>query len=282
MGPGANLMARIATRDGYTLQAEAHGAGLPLLLSCGLCTTLEHWRGQVEPFVKAGLRVILWDYRGHGRSDAPDDPDAYSLELVLDDLERVLDWAAPGEPVVLGGLSFGGLASLHMALARPERVRALVLAATGPGFKQPEAQARWAATMERTASLIERRGIEALLANPVAETVIGRRPELPAAQAAARAMAAQDPRAVAHFIRRLGGPARPVVDRLGDIQHPALVVVGALDGAFLRAAELMQARLPRAECRTIADAGHIVNIEQAAAFDAAVLGFLGRLERQPD
>lgn len=274
-------MARVTTCDGYALQAEAHGRGIPLILSCGLCTTLEHWRGQVEPFVRAGLRVILWDYRGHGRSDAPDDPDAYSLELLLDDLERVLDWAAPGEPAVLGGLSFGGLASLHMALARPERVRALVLAATGPGFKQSEAQARWAATMEKTAGLIERRGMQALLVRAMAETVIGLRPELPAAQAAARALTAQDPRGVAHFIRRLGAPARSVVDRLGDIGHPALVVVGALDSAFLRAADLMQARLPRVERSTIADAGHIVNIEQADAFDAAVLAFLGKLEREP-
>ena len=274
-------MARVTTCDGYALQAEAHGRGTPLILSCGLCTTLEHWRGQIEPFVRAGLRVILWDYRGHGRTDAPDDPDAYSLELVLDDLERVLDWAAPGEPAVLGGLSFGGLASMHMALARPERVRALVLAATGPGFKRPEAQVRWAATMEKTASLLERRGMEALLARPMAETVIGLRPELPAAQAAARALAAQDPRGVAHFLRRLGAPARPVVDRLEDIGHPALVVVGALDGAFLHAADLMQARLPRVERSTIADAGHIVNIEQADAFDAAVLAFLEKLEREP-
>jgi pimeloyl-ACP methyl ester carboxylesterase len=274
-------MARVTTCDGYALQAEAHGRGIPLILSCGLCTTLEHWRGQVEPFVRAGLRVILWDYRGHGRSDAPDDPDAYSLELLLDDLERVLDWAAPGESAVLGGLSFGGLASLHMALARPERVRALVLAATGPGFKQSEAQARWAATMEKTAGLIERRGMQALLVRAMAETVIGLRPELPAARAAARAIAAQDPRGVAHFIRRLGAPARSVVDRLGDIGHPVLVVVGALDGAFLRAADLMQARLPRVERSTIADAGHIVNIEQADAFDATVLAFLEKLEREP-
>lgn len=274
-------MARVATSDGYALYAEMHGRGTPLLLSCGLCTTLEHWRGQVEPFVRAGLRVILWDYRGHGRSDAPDDPEAYRLELVLDDLERVLDWAAPGEPAVLCGLSFGGLASLHMALARPERVRALVLAATGPGFKQAEAQASWAATMNKTARLIERRGPEALLNRPMLETVIGLEPELPAARAAARALAAQDPRGLAHFVRQLGGPAPPVVERLGDIAHPALIVVGALDRPFLRAADLMQARLPRVERCTIPGAGHIVNIERADAFDAAVLGFLEKLEREP-
>ena len=63
--------------------------------------------------------------------------------------------------------------------------------------------------------------------------------------------------------------------------HPALIVVGALDDAFVRAADLMQARLPRAERCTIADAGHIVNIERADVFDAAVLGFLEKLEREP-
>ena len=59
------------------------------------------------------------------------------------------------------------------------------------------------------------------------------------------------------------------------------MIVGALDNAFLRAADLMEARLPRVERRTIADAGHIVNIEQAAAFEAAVLAFLEKLERGP-
>jgi pimeloyl-ACP methyl ester carboxylesterase len=72
-----------------------------------------------------------------------------------------------------------------------------------------------------------------------------------------------------------------VVERLGDIAHPALIVVGALDRPFLRAADLMQARLPRVERCTIPDAGHIVNIERADAFDAAVLGFLEKLERDP-
>jgi len=69
---------RVATADGYTLEVEAHGGGTPLIFSCGLCTTLENWRPQVESFANAGMRVLLWDYRGQGRSDAPEDPDATS------------------------------------------------------------------------------------------------------------------------------------------------------------------------------------------------------------
>jgi pimeloyl-ACP methyl ester carboxylesterase len=154
-------MSRVATRDGYSLYVESHGEGIPLVLSCALCTTHENWRPQVSALVNAGARVVLWDYRGHGLSDAPEDPDAYTLDLVVDDLLRVLDWAAPGQAGLLGGLSFGGLASLHLALSHPERVRGLLLVDTGPGFKNPKAQARWEALVERTASFVERRGLAA-------------------------------------------------------------------------------------------------------------------------
>ena len=193
-------MASIKASDGVALYAEAHGTGLPVLFSCPLNTTCENWRPQVGPLVAQGFRVVLWDFRGHGRSGAPDDPAAYSMGQVVDDLGRVLDWAAGAASAVqavLGGLSFGGLASLHFALRAPARVRALLLIDSGPGFKNPEAQERWEAGVEKTAAFLERKG--------------------------------------------------------------------------------MQARLPLAEAVSIAGAGHIVNIEAAETFNAAVLRFLERL-----
>ncbi len=270
-------MARVEASDGVKLYAEAHGSGPPLLLSCALNTTHENYRSQVEPLVAAGARVVLWDYRGHGESEAPDDPAAYSMEQVVDDLGRVLDWAAPGEPAVLGGLSFGGLASLHFTLAHPARVRGLVLIDSGPGFKKPEAQARWEAAVERTASYLERKGMQAFVESAAAPMLIGTRPELPAAQAAARAIAAQHPHGLAHFGRGVAAPAPPVIDRLGEITVPARVIVGEHDQAYLRAAEVMAARIPNAESLTLRGTTHIVNIEAAEAFDAAVIGFFRRL-----
>ena len=270
-------MAEVLASDGARLYAEAHGEGVPVLLSCGLCTTHENWRAQVDPWVAAGLRVILWDYRGHGRSQAPRDPAAYSMRQVVDDLGRVLAWGAGGRPAVLGGLSFGGLASLHFALAEPARVRALLLIDTGPGFKNPEAQARWEAQVERTASFLEKNGCQAFIDSKAAATAIGLRPELPAAQAAGRAIAAQDPVGLALFARRIAAVAPPVIDQLASIEIPALVVVGEKDEPYLRAAELLASRLPKAESVRIPRAGHVVNLEEPQAFDAAVLGFLGRL-----
>ncbi len=274
-------MAEVLARDGIRLHAEAHGAGIPLVLSCGYCTTHENFRPQVEPLVRAGARVVLWDYRGHGLSAAPLDPAAYSMEQVVDDLGRVLDWAAPGEAAVVGGLSFGGLASLHFALARPARVRALLLIDSGPGFKNPEAQARWMAQVERTGKLLETEGAAVLVTGRSAATAIGRRPELPAARAAARAIAAQEPRALALFGRRIAGPAPCVIDELPRLRMPSLVIVGEEDEAYLRAAEVMAAKLPNATRVTIPKAGHIVNLEEPEAFDAAVASFLERLRAGP-
>jgi pimeloyl-ACP methyl ester carboxylesterase len=282
--PGRDPTLRgVTASDGVALYAEVHeprhgpASPLTLVLSCALCTTHENWRPQVEPLCGAGVRVVLWDYRGHGRSEAPADPAAYSMAQVVDDLGRVIDGAAPGQAVVLGGLSFGGLASLHFALAHPDRVRALVLVDSGPGFKKPEAQAGWEAGVERTARFLEERGMEAFVASRAAETAIGLRPELPAARAAAAAIAAQDPHGLARFARRVAGPAAPVIDALGRIGQPALVVVGEKDEPYLRAAEVLTARLPRAERVTIPRAGHMVNIEEADAFNAVLVRFLRKL-----
>lgn len=270
-------MARVIASDGVALHAEAHGEGAPLLLSPGYCQTHENFRPQVEPLVRAGFRTVLWDYRGHGLSDAPRDPERYSMQQVVEDVGSVLDWAAPGRRAVLGGLSFGGLASLHFALAHPARVRALLLFASGPGFKKPEAQARWTAQVERVASRLEARGFEGYVDGRPAATAIGLRPELPAAQAAGRAIQAQDPRGVALFGRRVAGPAPSVIDALPELRVPVLVLVGERDADYLRAAEVMAARIPGAKHVVVPDAGHVVNIEQAERFDRAVLEFLATL-----
>lgn len=271
---------RISASDGVELHVETNGSGRPWLFSCGYCTTHENWRPQIDPLVSKGAKVILWDYRGHGLSDVPEDKSAYSMSQVVDDMGAVLDATAPGEPAVLAGLSFGGLASLHFALRWPERVRGLVLAATGPGFKKPEAKERWQAQVERTAQVLESRGCEALVKGKAIRTSIGRDPENPAARVAAQAIARQKPAGVAAFGRYAAGPADPVIDDLARIEIPALVVIGEDDSDYLRAADVMVARLPQAQRVSIPGAGHVVNIEAETAFNEAATTFLASLERE--
>jgi pimeloyl-ACP methyl ester carboxylesterase len=270
----------IEASDGVSLYVEAHGEGIPIVFSCGYCTTHENWRPQVEPLVAAGARVILHDFRGHGLSQAPDDPSAYTMDQVLDDLGRVIDWGvgdAAGSQVVLAGHSFGGLASLHYTAKHPARVRALVLLATGPGFKKPEAAQKWAEQTERTASYLEERGLEAFVSGRAGETCIGRKPELPAAKAASDAIARQDIRGLAHFGRQVSGKAPGIMDELPGIDCPAVVIVGSEDKAFLRAADVMEAKLANASAVVLPDMGHVANIEDPAGFNARVADFLSSL-----
>ena len=272
---------KIAASDGARLSVETHGAGMPIVFSCGYSTTRENFRPLVEPLVAAGHRVVLWDFRGHGESDAPADAGAYSFDQVIDDLGRVLDATVHGEAAVLAGFSFGGALSLHFTLRHPARVRALVLLDTGPGFKNPEAQERWLAQVERIAVNVETKGLESFVGSRAAATAIGRRPELPAAQRAARAIAAMQPHGVAHFGRRVAGPVPACIDELAQIAVPALVVIGAEDEAYLRAADVMAARIPGAAKVVIPGAGHVTTIEEPAAVTAAILGFLRTLPGSP-
>jgi len=279
---GAGRTETIEASDGIALYVEEHckapGEGIPLVFSCGYCTTHENWRPQVEPLVEAGARVILHDFRGHGLSEAPGEQSAYSMDQVIDDLGRILDWAAPDQPAVLAGHSFGGLASLHLAARHPERVRALVLLGTGPGFKNPEAAQKWADQCERSASYLEKRGLDAFLAGRAGETCIGRRPDLPGARAAAAAIAKQSVSGLAFFGREVAGKAPSIMDELPGVECPALVLIGEEDKPYLRAGEVMEAKLGgRTQRELLPGIGHVANLEDPEAFNARVIAFLDSL-----
>ncbi|MFP6654828.1 MAG: alpha/beta hydrolase [Myxococcota bacterium] len=279
-------MAILNSDDGVSIYYEYFEAGEAttstnkpaVIFSSAFSTTHENWRGQVEPIVSAGHSVVLWDLRGHGDSEAPDGPDGYSMDAVIADLWAVAEATTPDAPFVAAGLSFGGLASLHFAVRHPERVAALALIDAGPGFKNPEAAAGWAAQVERTARFLEERGFEAFVSGRAGPTCIGGKPDLPAARAAAAAICAQSVAGVARFGREVSGLAPSVIDDLASLTMPALVLVGEEDKPFLRAAEVMAAKLPRAKHVVIPGAGHIVNIEEAELFNREMLDFLSEVE----
>ncbi len=275
-------MSFVTTSEGNTLYYEHHRpegeAKTPVLVSCAFCTTHENWRGQVAALVGAGHPVVLWDQRGHGDSPAPENGPKWSLENVMTDLSAVADATTPDAPFVAMGHSFGGLASLHFAARFPERVAALVLVGSGPGFKNPEAARGWAAQVERTATFLETRGFDDFVNGRAGVTCIGSKPELPAARAAAKAILAQSVPGIARFGREISATIPPVIDQLADIAVPALVLVGEDDAPYRRAGEVMSAKLPNARHVVVPGAGHIVNIEQPEAFEREVLGFLSELE----
>jgi len=247
-------------RDGVDLYYEIHGDGPSLLLSHSYSATSQMWRGQFEPLSRRH-RLIVWDMRGHGQSDSPDDPSAYNDAATVADMAALLD-AVGAERAIVGGLSLGGYMSLAFHLAHPMRVAALLVVDTGPGFRKDEAREAWNVRALRTADRFETEGL-ASLARAGAETRAGAHRSARGLALAARGMLTQrDSR---------------VIDSLPAIAVPTLVVVGADDAPFLAASDYMATKIPGAKKLVIPGAGHAANIDQPDAFNAAVLEFLSQV-----
>ena len=216
------------------LHIETAGHGPLVLLSHGGGDTASTWDGQYEPLAAAGFAAKRWDLRGHGRSASPDDASFYSRDLAVDDIDALVG----EQPVVLVGHSLGGYLSLIFALRFPERVKALVLIATGPGYRDEAGRTRWNASIDKSIS----------------------RGKLPIPAAAGRLIQQHD---------------SIVIDGLGSITAPALIIVGERDEYFAPSAGVFAAKLG-GPCDTfiVPDAGHHVHRSQADVVNARLFEFL--------
>jgi pimeloyl-ACP methyl ester carboxylesterase len=246
-------------RDGVEIHYETHGSGPPVLLSHRYGATSRMWDGQVAEFADR-YRIITWDMRGHGQSGDPADPAAYSHALTVGDMVAVLD-ACGVEKAVIGGLSLGGVMSLGFHIAHPERVQALVLCDTGPGFRNPDARAAWNERALARAKELEEKGFEAFRGG--GETRLG-------SHRSARGLAGAASGMLAQFDDSL-------IQSLPTIRVPTLVLVGSEDRNFLAAADYMAAKIAGARKAVIEGAGHAANLDQPQAFNQAVGEFLAGL-----
>ena len=247
-------------RDGIKIYYEVHGSGPPLILTHGYSSTSAMWHGQIEAFSKHH-QLILWDMRGHGQSDYPDDPAAYSETLTVGDIAALLDEVGATKAIV-GGLSLGGYMSLAFYRAHPERVSALLIIDTGPGFKKDDARDTWNKRAHATADSFDREGLEVLKSASRERSTVHHRDASGLARAARGMLTQRDAR---------------VIELLPDIKVPSLVVVGADDAPFLAASDYMAAKIPGAKKAVIPAAGHAANIDQPQAFIEAVVPFLDAL-----
>lgn len=94
-------------RNDVQIHYEVYGAGPAVLLTHGYSATCEMWKPQIDALSQR-YRLVLWDMRGHGQSDSPDNPAEYSEEATIGDIAALLD-ASDTEEAVCGGLSLGGV-----------------------------------------------------------------------------------------------------------------------------------------------------------------------------
>jgi 3-oxoadipate enol-lactonase len=232
------------------------------------------WARQVPALAAAGYRVVTADLLGHGRSDRPSRPgSSYTVADLADSLVRTLEEADVGR-AALAGFSLGGGVALQIALARPDRVGALVLADTsawmGPGAS---------ALFTERAAAVEARGVEVLVQPAIARWFT---PDFVAAHGDAVARYAarigeNDAYGYAAACRSLA--TFDVRERLGALRCPTLVVVGDRDQATpVAMAETLANGIPGAELRILGPAGHLLTEERWEAFNEVLLAFLSRAD----
>jgi pimeloyl-ACP methyl ester carboxylesterase len=251
-----------ATLNGIEIEYQDGGQGSPVLLGHGYSATGRMWDGQ-RAALGDGYRIISWDMRGHGQTESPSDPKQYSAALTVADMRALLGHCGV-ERAVIGGLSLGGYVSLVFYLAHPEMVRALVICDSGPGYRNAEARTAWNARANERAAELETKGLEALA---------GRSREMREAMGHHRSA-----QGLAHAARgMLAQEGSEVIDGLGSIKVPTLIIVGDHDQPFLAPCEYMAKKIPGARLQIIPGAGHSSNLDQSAIFNRVLSDFLGNL-----
>jgi len=246
-------------RDGVRIYYESVGDGPAILLTHGYNLTSFMWRG-LTGALSERFQVITWDVRGHGRSDSPDDPDAYSQALTIGDMKAILE-AEGLKEAVIAGHSMGGYLSLAFHVEHPKRVRGLILIGTGPGYRNVEAREGWNEHAEGRARYFEKYGIEGMGSE---EGHGGEHRSARGLALAARGILTQ------HDSR--------VIDSLPKIRVPTLIIAGAEDVDFLRGMDYMAKKIAGARKVFLKNAGHLPNIDQPRAFNKAVRQFLDDLD----
>jgi 3-oxoadipate enol-lactonase len=257
-----------AKTNGIETNYELHGneASPWLVLSHSLACSVRMWDPQIAA-LKGSYRILAYDTRGHGASDAP--KGAYSLEMLADDLKALLDRLGAKHPHYCG-LSMGGMIGQTFALKYPGVLRTLMLADTTSRYPADA----WPTWQERIKTA-EEKGMQ-----PLVEPTLARwftepfRKSSPAPVAAIGKLIASTP--VAGYVGCCHAiPKINLTARLKEIKAPILVICGEQDpGTPPAMAREIHENAPGSKLVMIPQAAHLSNLEQPAAFTKAMQDFL--------
>jgi len=269
---------RVPFGAGLTLHVSAHGPDAPdapvVVFGHSLLCDGEMFDAQVADLAR-DHRVLNVDFRGHGRSDAP--LGAYTMADQGQDYARVLD-AFGVESAAIVGLSMGGMAALHFALASPARVRALALLDTSAGPERLAKRARYGAL----ATMARLFGVGRWLSGQAIGVMFGetfRREHPEVVERWAGKLRTLDRRALARAVKMV--TSRPsVVAELGRVEAPTLVVVGDEDVATPPSvARQLAAHIPGARLEVLPRTGHLSTVEQPELMGKLLRAFLVSVRR---
>ncbi|WP_214407986.1 alpha/beta fold hydrolase [Pseudonocardia lacus] len=285
---------RVTTDDGVRLAVRVEGpadAAATVVLSHGWTLDSRTW-GPVAAGLLRGPcppRVVRYDHRGHGRSDAVP-PETMTIARLADDLAHVVSAAAPEGPLVLAGHSMGGMALMALAEQHPDvaaRAAGLALVATASGglarttFGLSERGAALARSVDRRLRDLPARsrrpamGPPWLLSPAMRWLLLGAHPDPRARRLTVEAVAACRPQTVAGFRATLDEHDRDAA-LAAYASTPTAVLAGDRDRLTpVAAARRIADALPGARLTVFPGAGHMLPVERVPG----VLARIGELVR---
>ncbi len=256
---------------------EVRGDGPWLVFSHEFAGEMQSWAGQVEHFAPR-YRCLVYNHRGFPPSSVPDDPAAYSPELLAADLLGLLNHLAI-EQAHLVGLSMGANVVLDIALRNLERCASLVVSGCGAGSTDRQ---EFEENERRIVDLLERRGMEefaAVYAEGATRLPFKRKD--PAGWLAFRAQFASHS-ARGSALTRLGVQLgrRTIFSMESDLRQlrvPALILIGDEDEPCVDPAVFMRRVIPSSGLVVLPQTGHTINLEEPDLFNQAIDRFLDQV-----
>jgi pimeloyl-ACP methyl ester carboxylesterase len=270
---------RVTVDDGVGLEVQLAGPddAPGLLLVHGFGGAKEDFADHVGALA-AHHRVVVFDHRGHGASDAPDDPAAYSLDRLAADTVAVAN-ATGLRDLRLLGHSMGGMVARRIVLTHPERLDALVLMSTSPGPPPGLDQelVEFGVEVVRTDGMTELKRLQDELdplGSPSYRRVLEERPGF--TDYVARKWASLAPAMWSALAVEIVSQPDQLAE-MAAVRCPTLVIVGDEDTVFVEPSRSLAATVPDAALAVIPQAGHSPQFENPDAWQSTLRGFLRSL-----
>ena len=273
--------------NGIEMWYELRGQGPLLVLSHGWLGPTDNWPPGIIESLSERLTVLVYDVRGHGRTEAPEEIEAYSIPQYARDLAALLDQLGI-ERAHIGGVSQGGMIAAHFVCDFPERARSFLLCdSTAGNGADPGAGGEFERSMQRYIDWMEEyaqeHGVAALARERIRlarelDTHYFEFPVEPSVREA-KDIAQHTRMSLAAFL----GTARAIhqrpdlTSRLPELRMPALVVAGEWDG-FYPCAERDHGLLRGSRFVRVRNCGHASPDWRPEAFLKAVTGFIADVE----
>jgi pimeloyl-ACP methyl ester carboxylesterase len=268
----------VELKDGNRLWYEEKGKGMPVVFLHGWLGSSWHFSNQIECFSKS-YRVLVFDHKGHGKSDRPEDS-AYTMLEFAEELNQALDKIIGDKKFVLIGHSMGGFISLVYATTPKfkKRLKGLMLMSTASRFRNPGLDEFVNLIKKGEMTIVDRGLVEGILIS------IAFNPKYVETHEDVIKEFVEEVMKNSEYVA--SRTAMEIVDvfnveeKLEQIDVPTLILAGDQDAfIFKEESELMHSKIKNSELKILSpNIGHMIQFEALEECNKLVENFLKRLQ----